>query len=115
MEGDPIIEAPGRLTLEVSGNDLILQWDTVNRAEGYHVYVSQMGGGVGYSLLDFVPVVTTSAPLEGIELNSVSYIHEGAAGKGYFYVVTAVSPESYVSKFSREVPVRFFIPIVLTK
>jgi hypothetical protein len=112
MVGDLIIEAPGSLSKEVSGNNVVLNWNSVGRAEGYNVYTSRIGSGAGFSLLAYVPSVSVNNYTNSTENNNVSYVHLNAASSEFYYVVTAVSPEGFESSFSLEVPYRLFIPII---
>jgi fibronectin type 3 domain-containing protein len=115
MVGDLIIEAPSNFSKTVSGssNDVILSWGSVERAEQYNIYVSRLGGGVGYSLLDSITTSSGNLLLSSAETNTISYTHQNAADDEYFYVVTAISSEGYESNFSLEVPYRLFIPITI--
>jgi hypothetical protein len=103
--GDIIVEAPRSFTMMTSGNDVVLSWDPVDRAEAYNVYASRLGNSVGYNFLDsVVPSLTRT--------DRITYIHEDAADDEFFYVITAVGPGGFESSFSFEVPYRIFLPIV---
>lgn len=99
--GDMILEAPRNTTIATVGNDIVLSWDPVDHADGYNIYASRTGSGVGYDLIEFVPVTTTN------------YTHTDVANDNFFYVVSAFSSEGYESGFSVEVPYSLFLPSVI--
>ena len=70
------LPAPENLTISVSGNDVILSWDTVSGASSYHIYRSQN------------PYDFNSA--DEFTSTTNSYTDSGAAtNQKYFYQVTA--------------------------
>jgi len=113
MVGDLIIEAPRNLSKATSGNDVVLSWGLVDRADGYNVYASQLGGGVGFSFLDFVPTTTGNTLANLTRTDTVSYIHQNAADDEFYYVITAISPEGFESNFSPEVPYQLFLSLII--
>ncbi len=113
MVGDLILAAPENLSKTTNGDDAVLCWESVERASGYNIYASRSGGGIGFSQLDFVPVTTVGTNTNFVEPSLVTYTHQNAADVGYFYVVTALSPEGFESNFSLQVPCRIFLPIAM--
>jgi hypothetical protein len=101
MAGDVLLEAPRGITLTTINSNIVLNWSPVINADGYNVYFSQKGGGVGFDILASMPMTATS------------YTHSNAANDGYFYTITAIGPEGYESGFSSEVPYRTFLPLIL--
>jgi hypothetical protein len=114
MTGGMTIEAPGSVGYTTSGNDVLLNWMPVDRAVGYNVYASHLGGGIGFNLLEFLtnPIVWGSENVLATSL--ISYTHYGAADEGLIYAITSVSAEGWESSFSLEVPFsqRVFLPLI---
>ncbi len=72
------LTTPANITIEISGNDVVLDWDDVSGATGYNIYRST-------DPYSFGAVYDTSATSDYTDTGA-------AAGTKYYYQVTATAP-----------------------
>lgn len=115
MADDVIISAPDTVAMSISNNDVLLNWSPVANAVGYNIYASRLGGGVGFSNIDFISATVFGASTDIVATTSLSYTHQNAADDNFFYAITAINPKGFESSLSSELPYssEIFLPIII--